>query len=610
MSKRGLILLAGVSYAFLLALLAASVEQSATTHAQDSRYVWEAVAGTPSDVDFESVFLTNERNAWLAGSRGTEGVVYAAVWVGDGQFKTLELSPESKFRFRAPVRAIVSVGQGGDNLWVVGEQGLIAHRSGSIWSEVANPVPDATLLKVQMLGDGSEGWAAGYRNPSPTGNIEAVLLHYRNGSWERDNSIAGPFAINGLHFAPGGGWAVGQTGIWRYRNGAWSPEQEPQPCAEVGCYQYYNDVRAVSQDEAWIVGSRAATCGICVSQPYIIHRTGGSWQRMVPDTPIVGDPNGPQTGYEVRSTTFTDPSNGIAVGVTGSTEEPHPLVLMYHQGRWVYATTRATNGTLNSVSAIDAEHALAVGNNGAVMSYGYGPQPLPSVTPTRTLTPYPPALGTYIAGLTPTATVTPQGGANQTQRVADPHDPNITYFSLVGHTLRSGFGTYWRVHGGLPQFGYPLTEEYREVSPTDGKVYAVQYFERARFEYHPENKPPYDVLLGLLGHTIAANRKQEAPFLPTASQANKPGVVFFKETNHNMPPQFVDYWRIHGGLPVYGYPISEAFIEQSPTDGKSYLVQYFERNRFEYHPELPAEYRVSLGLLGVEVLKGRGWIAR
>jgi hypothetical protein len=30
----------------------------------------------------------------------------------------------------------------------------------------------------------------------------------------------------------------------------------------------------------------------------------------------------------------------------------------------------------------------------------------------------------------------------------------------------------------------------------------VQYFERARFEYHPENQPPYDVLLGLLGRQL------------------------------------------------------------------------------------------------------------
>ena len=75
-----------------------------------------------------------------------------------------------------------------------------------------------------------------------------------------------------------------------------------------------------------------------------------------------------------------------------------------------------------------------------------------------------------------------------------------------------------------------------------------------------------------------------------------------------MAPQFVDYWRTHGGLPVYGYPISEPVTEVSQADGKPYMVQYFERNRLEYHPELPEAYRVSLGLLGAEVLRTKGWL--
>ncbi len=59
---------------------------------------------------------------------------------------------------------------------------------------------------------------------------------------------------------------------------------------------------------------------------------------------------------------------------------------------------------------------------------------------------------------------------------------------------------------------------------------------------------------------------------------------------------------------MYGYPISEAFMETSEADGKPHLVQYFERNRLEYHPELPQAYSVSLGLLGTEVLRARGWV--
>jgi hypothetical protein len=77
------------------------------------------------------------------------------------------------------------------------------------------------------------------------------------------------------------------------------------------------------------------------------------------------------------------------------------------------------------------------------------------------------------------------------------------FYSQTGHTLGGIFKTYWEQHGGLAQFGYPITEEYPEVSLTDGKTYITQYFERARFENHPENKgTQYEVLQGLLGREM------------------------------------------------------------------------------------------------------------
>ncbi len=37
----------------------------------------------------------------------------------------------------------------------------------------------------------------------------------------------------------------------------------------------------------------------------------------------------------------------------------------------------------------------------------------------------------------------------------------------------------------------------------DGNTYLVQYFERARFEYHPEHKgTPYEVQLGQFGRRV------------------------------------------------------------------------------------------------------------
>ncbi len=72
-------------------------------------------------------------------------------------------------------------------------------------------------------------------------------------------------------------------------------------------------------------------------------------------------------------------------------------------------------------------------------------------------------------------------------------------FPETGKTVSGKFLTYWDGHGGLAQQGFPITEQIQETSATDGKIYTVQYFERAVFEYHPENQPPFEVLLSQLG---------------------------------------------------------------------------------------------------------------
>jgi hypothetical protein len=73
-------------------------------------------------------------------------------------------------------------------------------------------------------------------------------------------------------------------------------------------------------------------------------------------------------------------------------------------------------------------------------------------------------------------------------------NPACTYHPVTGHNVCGGFRAYWVAYGGLAIFGYPLTEEFQEGGLT------VQYFERARFEWHPGVWPErYDVLLGRLG---------------------------------------------------------------------------------------------------------------
>ncbi len=176
----------------------------------------------------------------------------------------------------------------------------------------------------------------------------------------------------------------------------------------------------------------------------------------------------------------------------------------------------------------------------------------------------------------------------------------LLYFTETQHTLGGTILSYWNKFGALAQFGYPLTEQFTEVSETDGKEYTVQYFERARFELHPEFAgTDYEVLLGQLGRKYHAVDKAVAAIQ---------GQRFFPETGHNLGGLFREYWEQYGGLFIYGLPLTEEFTETSKIDNKPYKVQYFERARFEFHPENTGKSQVLLGHLGRQVLQERGWL--
>jgi hypothetical protein len=180
------------------------------------------------------------------------------------------------------------------------------------------------------------------------------------------------------------------------------------------------------------------------------------------------------------------------------------------------------------------------------------------------------------------------------------------YFKETGHYLSHGFKSYWDKYGGLAIFGYPISEEMTENGAT------VQYFERARFEWRPGSWPErFDVELGLLGDWVAGQRSLlgTAAFQPVSPPSGSgqwgsdngwAKSIFFSQTGHNLGGGFKAYWEKYGGLAIFGYPISEEFQENGLT------VQYFERQRFEWHPGAwPERFDVELGLLGSEYLKAK-----
>jgi subtilisin family serine protease len=174
-------------------------------------------------------------------------------------------------------------------------------------------------------------------------------------------------------------------------------------------------------------------------------------------------------------------------------------------------------------------------------------------------------------------------------------------FPETGQSLQGRFLDYWRNNGGLAVFGYPITGQ-------TGTALA-QVFERARFEYHPENHAPYDVLLGRLGVEVLQAQGRDWQAFPVVASAPA-GCSYFAETGHSLCGSFKAYWERHGlefdgrrgssfaeSLALFGLPISEPH-EETIEGGRTVVVQWFERARFEYHPENQAPYDVLLGRLG------------
>jgi hypothetical protein len=183
-------------------------------------------------------------------------------------------------------------------------------------------------------------------------------------------------------------------------------------------------------------------------------------------------------------------------------------------------------------------------------------------------------------------------------------------FPETGFCIEGRIQEYWQQNGGLPVFGFPIRNP--EKMYIDGKQYTVQRFERNTLELHPENRRPYDVLLGRLGADQISMTNRNWYDFPKRGDTG--GCKMFAQTGHAVCGAVLQAWRAHGlnidsrrgyseaeNLALFGLPLSDIKTE-TLADGQKYQVQWFERARFELHPENPAPYNVQLGLLGNEVL--------
>jgi len=187
-------------------------------------------------------------------------------------------------------------------------------------------------------------------------------------------------------------------------------------------------------------------------------------------------------------------------------------------------------------------------------------------------------------------------------------------FPETGQCISGEIRVFWEQNGGLPVFGFPITAQGPET--TSSGTFVSQWFERTRLELHPENAPPYNVLLGRAGAIRLQQEGLDWYTFPKANPAiaSNPGCVYAAQTGHSVCGDFLTAYRSFGlnfpgvsgispeeSLALFGLPLSEPQNEVL-EDGRTYVVQWFERVRFELHPENAPPYNVLFGRLGALIL--------
>jgi hypothetical protein len=501
---------------------------------------------------------------------------------------------------------------------------MIGHWDGTQWSvRPVEEIVDDTGTSLALTGFSASGandiWVTGYESSGryPDDRRQPFAWHWDGSSWGQTEVPIPTFAppnpndaIRSINnqlgsirtIGPNDAWAVGTYGpstnlrplVLHWDGHEWTPVGTPGPPSEPYHMALWS-LEIISPSDIWATGSKRSSGSAPdhgQTKTLIEHWNGTQWS--IVDSPNKAQPppsgNG---GDSIGSIVALGPNDVWASGfydeAAGTFKGPDKPLLLHWDGRsWSHQPT-----PLDGIENARMEQ-LAAGADKVLWATGVtntNRQPQdwnnilfrpgskePSPTPTSASTP------------TTIPTISIPGENNQT-------------FPETGKTVSGLFLDYWEKNGGLAQQGFPISAVIGEISDLNGKPYTVQYFERAVFEYHPENQPPYNVLLSQLG--TFQYRKKYPNGGPGQQANNSADAMLFPETGKRVGGKFLEYWKSHGGLAQQGYPISEEFVEKSDLNGKEYLVQYFERAVFEYHPENQPPYDVLLSQLGTFQYKAK-----
>jgi predicted cupin superfamily sugar epimerase len=197
------------------------------------------------------------------------------------------------------------------------------------------------------------------------------------------------------------------------------------------------------------------------------------------------------------------------------------------------------------------------------------------------------ALFRWLAVLTFILLVIAPGGYSTYAQTGEGPTERQRYFPQKHHKVANEFlDEYESIAYSEVVYGYPITEAFHDL--TSDRI--IQYFERARFELHTENPPDNRVVITKLGELTYKPGPQLS--LPNNTSACLSYTEKGPSNSYHVCYAFLGFFEKYGGIDQFGYPISNFEIHDDR------IVQYFQRARFEWHPERPTGQRVVLTNLG------------
>ncbi len=303
---------------------------------------YDGSSWTEVDVDTGSqaiyaIWMFGPNDGWAVGTAGVR-LRYTGSWAVDRNGAAL-----------GALNDIFGYNNGSNQLWAVGDGGLLEFYNGTSWLSFPTPparggIIPAPYHSVSLLSN-TDGWAVGGISAfgSSSGEIDHLTSLGGVPTWVRyvrPGNAVFPGELYGVDMVSSSdGWAVGNNNvIFHYTGGDWNQVSFTPASAII-----YRAVDMVSSSDGWLVGDGGR----------ILHYDGTSWASYTSPT-----------ASTLHAVKMVGANEGWAAGAGGT-------ILYYTTttGTGVWSVSRTGGSNLYGLSMYDRSNGVAVGANGSGLRY-------------------------------------------------------------------------------------------------------------------------------------------------------------------------------------------------------------------------------------------------